>query len=125
MADVKIEVRELNHVAIHVRDLARSSRFYGEVLGLPVIPRPAFDFEGAWFGLGKQELHLILDAKLSPGDKGHHHFALRVDDPFAAKAYLESRGVPELKGPKRRPDGAMQLFLSDPDGYRLELFSAP
>ena len=122
---MSIKIHELNHVAIHVRDLERSEKFYGEVLGLPRIPRPAFDFPGAWFALGNQELHLILDETLSEASRRHHHFALRVDDPYAAKSYLESKGLREFKGPAPRPDGAIQLFFTDPDGYMIELFSSP
>ena len=122
---MKVEIHELNHVAIHVGDLDASRRFYRDILGLPEIPRPAFDFDGAWFALGKQELHLILNESLPEADHGNHHFALRVDDPFAAKAELAKRGITEFEGPKRRPDGAMQLFFRDPDGYRIEVFSGP
>ena len=118
-------MHELNHVAIEVRDLAASRKFYAEVLRLPEIPRPAFDFAGAWFALGKQELHLISNPSLPPADRGNHHFALCVDDPAAARAWLERNGVTGLEGPKRRPDGAIQVFCRDPDGYRIELFSSP
>ena len=122
---MKIDVHELNHVAIQVRDLSASRYFYRDILGLAEIPRPAFDFDGAWFALGKQELHLILNECLSDSDRSQHHFALRIDDPFAAKAELAKRGVTGFEGPKRRPDGAMQLFFRDPDGYRIEMFSGP
>ena len=118
-------VHELNHVAIHVRDLKESNRFYGEVLGLPKIPRPDFPFPGAWYSLGSQELHLIADDSLITAERGHHHFALRVDDPFAAKSYLEHKGVKDFKGPAPRPDGAIQLFFNDPDGYTIEMFCGP
>jgi catechol 2,3-dioxygenase-like lactoylglutathione lyase family enzyme len=122
---MQIVVQELNHVALHVRDLTASRRFYRDVLGLPEIPRPAFDFEGAWFALGNQVLHLIVNESLQEADRGHHHFALRVDDPFEVKAWLANRGITDFEGPKRRPDGAMQLFLRDPDGYRIEMFNGP
>lgn len=108
-----------------MRDLERSVRFYGDVLGLPAIPRPDFDFPGAWFALGAQELHLIGDETLESQDRGHHHFALRLDDPFVARAYLESHGITEFRGPTRRPDGATQIFFKDPDGYWIEMFSGP
>ena|ERR1043166_2634971 len=120
-----IAIQELNHVMIRVRDLDASIRFYGDVLGLRRIPRPNFDFPGAWFALGSQELHLIGDPQLQPSTRQHHHFALRVDDPHAVLRELEARGWSKLRGPAPRPDGALQLFVSDPDGYVIELMSAP
>ena len=51
---------ELNHVAIHVEDVERTCDFYANVLQLTPLPRPGFDFPGAWFLLGAvQELHII------------------------------------------------------------------
>ncbi len=121
-----LTIHELNHVAIHVRDLDASIRFYGEILGLPRLERPNFDFGGAWFAFGDgQELHLVEDTELSPDRRWHHHFALRVTDTFAARKALEARGVAAFTSHGPRPDGAMQLFLLDPDGYRIELFSGP
>lgn len=118
-----LKVMELNHVALHVRDLAVSIHFYGEILQLPQLPRPAFSFPGAWFALGKQELHLISDPEIDPATRRHHHFALLVNDAFAARVALEAKGVTGLEGPTPRPDGPMQLFFHDPDGYRIEMYS--
>jgi catechol 2,3-dioxygenase-like lactoylglutathione lyase family enzyme len=120
-----IHVHELNHVLLHVGDLDASVLFYGTVLELPRLPRPAFGFPGAWFALGQQELHLIGDPELARASRYNCHFALRVDDPFAVRATLESKGLRGLQGPSPRPDGAMQLFLPDPDGYIIEFFSSP
>lgn len=119
-----LKIHELNHVAIHVHDLEASMHFYGEILELPLIPRPAFDFPGAWYALGSQELHLVEDKSLQPGERYHHHFALLVTDTYAARAELERRGVTSFISHGPRPDGPIQLFLTDPDGYRFELFSA-
>src|SRR5215212_471021 len=116
-----IVIRELNHVLIRVRDLEASIRFYGEILGLRRLPRPDFDFPGAWFALGPQELHLAQHAQVPPAPRTHHHFALWVDDPAAARAELERKGWKDLRGPSPRPDGVMQLFVTDPEGYVIEL----
>ena len=117
-----LTVRELNHVALHVRDLEASAHFYGDILGLPALPRPDFGFGGAWFALGGQELHLITEATRS-GTPDRFHYALRVGDAYAAAEALRARGVTEFRGPAPRPDGAVQVFLQDPDGYLIELVS--
>lgn len=118
---------ELNHVALLVSDVKRSCDFYGEVLGLEPMARPAFDFPGAWFRLGSlQELHLIGGMPVARGTEQPrgNHFALRVKDLEAWRQYLQPLGL-IVRGPVRRPDGAMQIFVRDPDGHLVELFTGP
>lgn len=116
-------ILELNHVALFVRDVARSCQFYADVLRLEQIPRPAFDFPGAWFRLGQsQELHLIGGSNETAAlSVRGNHFALRVDDVAGWERHVQSSGA-LVRGPVKRPDGATQLFLRDPDGHLLELF---
>lgn len=118
-----MQVEALNHVAVNVSSLAVSKRFYGETLGLKELPRPKFDFDGAWYQLGPgQELHLIVDPKLTASRNRHnHHFALQVKDVAAAQSELQARGQPLAMGPITRPDGVTQIFLADPDGYIVEI----
>jgi len=115
-------IRELNHIAIYVRDLAVSMKFYGETLELPLMDRPAFNFDGAWYSLGSQELHLIVETNNPDRDRSSFHFALRVDDARAARSTLIAKGV-VIGEPNLRPDGAIQVFVRDPDGYLIELMS--
>lgn len=117
-----MQILDLNHIALHVLDVARSSRFYAEILGLPAMDRPAFDFPGAWFRLGPvQQLHLIGERQetVHAHPKGNH-FALRVASIRQAEVDLRSKQVP-FTGPQQRPDGVWQIFLQDPDGYYIEL----
>lgn len=121
-----MKIIELNHVALHVADVARSCEFYQRVLQLASMPRPAFDFPGAWFRLGtQQELHLI-------GERGDpvissnrsNHFALMVDDILVWENHLKTIGA-DFRAKKQRPDGAWQIFVRDPDGHVIELFTPP
>jgi lactoylglutathione lyase len=117
-----MQILDLNHVALHVLDVARSCRFYADVLELPAMERPAFDFPGAWFRLGPvQQLHLIGQRQetVHAHPRGNH-FALRVASIRQAEAELRSKQV-SFMGPQQRPDGVWQIFLQDPDGYYIEL----
>lgn len=119
-----MEIEELNHVAIWVKDLDASSAFYKDKLGLQPIPRPAFTFPGAWFRLGsRQELHLIGLRSEELRLNRRHHFALKVKSAQAAVEILKQGEIP-FEGPKPRPDGALQIFIQDPDGYTIELFES-
>ena len=117
-----MKVFELNHVAIHVRDVEASVKFYRDILRLEPIPRPAFDFPGAWFRLGAcQELHLIGD-RAQPVYSHHrgNHFALQTENLAEWEKHFKAAAF-QHNPRKQRPDGAWQIFLADPDGHVIEL----
>lgn len=118
-----MEILELNHVALHVKDVEKSNEFYGKILGFEPLPRPAFDFPGSWFRLGKaQELHLIGERTENVAShKRGNHFALRCKNLGEVKEKFEKANL-HFIGPKSRPDGVQQIFIKDPDGYYLEFF---
>lgn len=121
-----MQPKQLNHVALHVADVESSSRFYAEVMLLEPMPRPAFTFPGAWFRIGSdQELHLIGERTDPVISKSRgNHYALLVDDLDVWEEHLRRLHVPFL--PRRtRPDGAFQVYVSDPDGHMIELCTSP
>lgn len=121
-----MKFEQLTHVALHVADVEASCRFYHSALLLENIPRPAFDFPGAWLRLGsEQELHLI-GGRTQPvvsGNRGNH-FALLVDDIDAWERHLNATQIP-IRTKKVRPDGAIQIYVVDPDGHVIELCTPP
>lgn len=131
-----LKVRTLDHVTLVVKDLSRSGEFYAGVLGMQPIERPPFSFEGSWFQAGKTQIHLIREHPESgpagvdvPRHLLHlsrtHHFAFEVEDTYAAADHLRRQNVAIVSGPKERPDGAIQVFATDPDGHVVELCSPP
>src|SRR5262245_62870291 len=87
-----LEVTQVDHVSVIITNLERSRRFYRDLLGLTEIAKPrTFDFSVLWFDLGNQQLHLLL--KPHPDSVSPRHFALRVRDAQAARAYFRQHGV--------------------------------
>ena len=116
----------LHHVSLNVTDLKKSKAFYGEVLGLKEIPRPDFDFPGAWYDIECQQLHLIADPSSQTLRKDKHlssregHFALRVENYHDALQWLKEKDVETLEKPHSK-SGFAQIFCPDPDGNLIEL----
>jgi glyoxylase I family protein len=121
-----IQVETLHHVSIPVTDLTRAKRFYSDILGLREIPRPPFDFEGAWYQLGDRQLHLIVH----PGtrtlrgttaiDSRDGHFGLRVRSYRQTLDHLKAQGVTCRDRP-RNLTAWPQIYVTDPDGNVIEL----
>jgi catechol 2,3-dioxygenase-like lactoylglutathione lyase family enzyme len=130
-----LQVRQIDHVTIVVKDLQISRQFYVDVLGMRAVDRPAFSFPGLWFQSGSTQVHLILEhAESGPASvtiperceiSRTRHFAFEVEDAEAALTRLARLGVPLAAGPKQRPDGPTQFYITDPDGNLVELFSYP
>ncbi len=132
-----MEIRRLDHVALLVKDVEESKRFYVQLLGMEEHPRPSsFDFPGAWLRKGSAEIHLIGEDEpgrvdqVQPGGYsrdelsiGHvTHFAFEVADLEETRQYLQAREIPIVGGPRPRGDGVMQMYIRDPDGYIIEFF---
>lgn len=120
--EAKIEVVKHNHVALQVKDIAASTKFYKEVLGLEPVPVPdSLKAIRSWFKLGTdQQIHLLA-GRTEPvnNDRNGSHFALFVKSIKAAELYLQNHQMSFHK--QVRFDGAVQIYIADPDGYLIEL----
>jgi glyoxylase I family protein len=116
-----IDILGLIHAAVLVTDLERAKRFYGGVLGLKEKPRPNFDFSGAWYDLGRCELHLMVTNDLLPSADARPrrdcHVAFEVADLDATKRAIERAGLSY----RASSSGLPSLFVRDPDGNLIEL----
>lgn len=117
-------ISHLHHVSLLVSDLEASRRFYEGVLELtPSNARPQFDYDGIWYDLGQQQIHLMVlpNPDLGAERPSHggldRHVALAVADWDALEKHLERAGTPYT----RSRSGRRALFCRDPDGNALEL----
>lgn len=121
-----IELSGFHHVSITVTDLEKSKHFYGNVLGLKEIARPNFQFEGAWYEIGQQQIHLIVHEKAKTFrnseliDTKDSHIAFRVKDYDQTLKILKENNVPHKENHGTR-SGLVQIFCTDPDYHLIEL----
>ena len=109
---------EFNHLTISVRDLARSTSFYSEIVGLRL--EATWD-RGAYLTAGATWICLSVDAYTRTAALSEYtHFAFGCDaTEFDARAArIRSSGAPIWK--ENRSEGESLYFL-DPDGHKLEL----
>ena len=121
--DAQIAVNGYNHVALCVKDIKESTRFYRDVMGLETVEVPEqMKAIRSWFKIAPgQELHLLAGRTfpVANNDPNMSHFSLTISDANPVEAYLKNLKMPYLR--QQRFDGAWQIFISDPDGYFIEL----
>ena len=118
------EISGFLHASLLVSDLARARTFYENVLGLiPSSARPEMSFDGVWYEIGAQQIHLLALPNPDPveGRPAHggrdRHVALAVNDLADLKQALEQAGIAFTLSSSGRP----ALFCRDPDGNAIEL----
>jgi catechol 2,3-dioxygenase-like lactoylglutathione lyase family enzyme len=123
-----MELEGIDHVAVGVRDIERSAKWYIEVLGFERL------HEGAWNGIptfvGKGNTGLALfpassNEKSAPS--GHRdlrilHLAFRAnrENFLAAQRELQKR---EIKFEFQDHEISHSIYFRDPDGHQLEITS--
>ncbi|HVS21631.1 MAG TPA: VOC family protein [Pyrinomonadaceae bacterium] len=115
-------VTALHHVNVTVPPEleAATKDFYGSVLGLQQVPKPAASRQsGAWYQIADTQLHLsVEDEPLGPLSLRHICFA--VSDLGVAEKQFRDAGVEII--PDARPvPGSQRFYVRDPGGNQLEI----
>lgn len=115
------EIVGLDHVqlAMPTGGEGEARRFYGSLLGLTEVPKPAplAGRGGCWFVAPDLALHLGVEADFRPARKAH--VALLVEDFDGLRPRLEAAGVPTTH--EDAPIGVRRFYAFDPFGNRLEM----
>jgi len=128
-----IQIRDIDHIVLRVRDLDAMARFYCEVLGCHV-ERRQDEIGLLQLRAGAALLDLVpVDGQLgrqggaAPGAEGRNvdHFCFRVEpfDEAAIRHHLAGAGVTtEPAASRYGAEGhGPSLYLTDPEGNMIEL----
>lgn len=120
-----IEVANVHHVNIDVRDVDRSVKFYEDVLDLKDGPVPKSHRPLRWVYAGDQPIIHISQGGAEKGDAAKEteifqHIAFRVTDLDAAIERIEKLGI-EHRTNAIGAFSVRQVFFDDPDGVTIEL----
>src|SRR2546425_4636354 len=127
-----MQVKELGHLVLYVRNLERSRRFYGEVLGWKQITTPGQELGfPAAFTSGRTHHELLLievgesAAPIPRGRRvGLYHFGLKVGESDAELRDARDRLMKEGAKIVGASDHGVthSLYIEDPDGNELALY---
>jgi lactoylglutathione lyase len=116
---------------LRVGDLQRSIDFYTQVLGMQLLRQkdyPDGKFTLAFVGYGDESENTVLeltynwDTDSYDIGTGYGHVALEVDDVYKAADEIRQRGGEILREAGPMNAGTTIIaFVSDPDGYPIEL----
>jgi ubiquinone/menaquinone biosynthesis C-methylase UbiE/catechol 2,3-dioxygenase-like lactoylglutathione lyase family enzyme len=113
----------LDHVQVAMPrgEEARARAFYGRLLDLAELPKPASlaGRGGVWFACGQQMLHLGIEDDFHPQRKGHPAFC--VADLAALRSRLTAAGNTVI--PDDALPGYERFYAADPFGNRLEFLT--
>ncbi|MBS0437426.1 MAG: VOC family protein [Proteobacteria bacterium] len=117
----------LGHVTVRSADFERAERFYCDLLGMRVGPRPAIPVPGRWLYIGDEAVVHLLPRRATAAPDGRSdaegaidHFALNAEDRLAVEQRLRAAGQ-AFESRRLADSDIWQIFLRDPDGVRVEL----
>jgi catechol 2,3-dioxygenase-like lactoylglutathione lyase family enzyme len=115
-------ITALHHVNVTVpaelEDAAKE--FYGSVLGLKQVPKPAASRRsGAWYQIGETQLHLSIEDGPDSANSSRH-VCFSVSDLAKADERFRNAGVEIIPDPRPVP-GASRFYVRDPGGNQLEI----
>ena len=125
--------KRIDHIEIVTELPERTEQFYTEILGFAVKARDRIERSGlgvpidlVYLDLGGTVVELMTynGAALDPAPQqehlGYRMIAIEVEDMDGAAAYLKTKGVDIVWGPRVAPTYA-RAEICDPNGYHIEL----
>lgn len=120
------------HLALNVKDIQVSQRFYEEFFGMKVVWQPDPDNVYLSSGSDNLALHQIPAEKVTsysnPEGQFLDHLGFLIDTPANVDVMFqrfESGGVSIVKPLKQHRDGSYSFYVADPDGNVVQILFEP
>lgn len=121
----------IDHSTLIVKNLKTTGDFYKNIIGLKEIDHPTKDPNFRWFSIqGSTQLHLIYKESVTMNKHKSSHICLSTDQLDAFIENLNNNDIlyedwPGEKGAiTLRADGVRQIYITDPEGYWIEINDA-
>ena len=118
-----VRTHGMTHIALNVRDVEQSFRFYQQVFGVVAVYRDERSVQAQT--PGSRDVIVFEEGKATAGRAGGvAHFGFRLVDPAditAALRALKRAGGKVLSQGEFAP-GMPYVFFADPDGYEVEIW---
>ena len=118
----------IDHVAIIVKDMDRSIKFYSGVLGLTVLHDGRNDGGNRKSFLGRKDKSFVALTE-NPGKNMDSsvvesvcHIAFKVEKLEKAKDILATKGIEFIEEKKNEKGKIVAYHFHDPDGFELEIY---
>jgi catechol 2,3-dioxygenase-like lactoylglutathione lyase family enzyme len=122
-------LKGMRHIALKVRDVARSKKFYQEVLGMDVVWEP--DVQNVYLSSGCDNIaiHGVPESFLQTAEErqlDHLGFVVesreRVEE---LESQFRAQGVKIVHPFKIHRDGSASFYCADPDGVVIQMLYEP
>ena len=123
-----VRPKRVGHIALYVKDVDASIKFYTEVLGFQISAKRTAG-PGAFLTCGQFHHDLALFGGLEgaepvkTNDTTLHHFAVQVENFQALKEIYQTLKEKGVKVDQATDHGVTgSIYVADPDGNRVEIF---
>lgn len=119
------------HTMLRVGDLDRSIQFYTEIMGMQLLRKhdnEAYKYTLAFVGYGDESQGAVIELTYNWGTTEYEmgdafgHIAIGVEDIYATCDAIKAAGGNISREPGPVKGGSTHIaFITDPDGYKIEL----
>ena len=119
----------MRHIALKVQDVARSRKFYKEILGMDVVWQP--DAQNVYLSSGCDNIaiHEVSESFLESAEErqlDHLGFVVEsIERVEELESEFRSQGVPIVHPFKVHRDGSASFCCADPDGVVIQMLYEP